>query len=770
MSLVRPDLSDEIITFAVAQLPFENPSPGGTTTNVFCTLVPLWHEDWEPATASGFPNNGLVWWKVRSQNRALAVPGLLLSGRVEPAPRYVENDPTKQLYQVVSVDVAALPAEEGIEVLTANPRLVTAPGDLLNISGVLETDHPPTSEVLVRLDGWLYGPFRTRVTASAHGLYRVSLDPVSTQSIVHRLVESGISSAILRRENVIVSRDSHPPTRSIGLAQLTYEVLDADSIAEFRRRAEPVFMQRDRDLLQAAATRFFDAGERQRLADLLAQLDQSVGPEFPTEHTLIEALSREARQRAGSVRELARSLLATGLLNDHVEAAVSAQASEEVSRRSSELEAQARGRNAELLSELETLELRHQTLDDEIRTRLREAETLAQQRIEAAWAEHTRQVTAERAQLDAQLARARGWEAPPFVLAARESEPLEERAFVERFVDHVEGSGFVYRDIDLQMFHIAMKSSELVLVTGAPGAGKSSLAELYAEALAASDLRGADPQQSTRLLRVATRATWLETADLLGQINPVSNAFLPASTGVYTHLIAASEEYARHREASGIWPIVIDDVEQAPMHVWFADFLQAMRGARRQRTVRVFSPHSIDAESQFRSWPSLDLSPAVRWVATFRAGPREPESLAADFPTIRLRPEDDLHGSGASRGAPEGKPVHLRHIERWTGDGPLGPGQVAALDAIQPDLERASVPIAPATLRLMRRMVTGAQQLLSADAAFDYVLAVSVLHRLPLESALLSRILDLIEDLQIRLPESARVLEERRRLAEEQAL
>ncbi len=763
--------SDEIFTFAVAQLPFETPSPGGTTINVFCTLVPVWHEDWEPAMASEFPNNGLVWWKVQSWTRALAIPGRLLSARVERAPRYDESDPAKQLYQVVSSDITALMPEEGMEVLTVDAQTARSPRDLMNVAGVLTCDHPPTPEVLVRLSDWVYGPFRTRLLPGTDGLHRISLDPPAAQEGVQRLPASDMESAILRRDGVLVSRDSQPPTRSTHLASRVYEVLDAGSIAEFRRIAEPVVLPRDRDQLQALANQFLEAGERQRFTELLSRLDQAIAPQLPERRVLLEAIAREVSQKAASTLELARALLATGLLDRRLNEAVDAEVREQIGRRSAELEAQARQQQQDLLLAVDALDQRRDGLDEEIRTRIREAETLAQQRTEMAWAEHAQQVAAERAQLDAELARARGWEAPAAVLAPREAEPLDERAFFERFVDHVESSGFIFRDLDLQMFHVAMKSSELVLLTGAPGAGKSALGELYAEALAAADLRGAGPQQPMRQLRVSTRATWLETLDLLGQINPLTNRFQPASTGLYTQLIAAGEEYARFRGASSLWPIVLDDVDYAPMHLWFGEIFQAMRGSRRQRTLRVFSAHASDPESPFRAWHTLELSPAVRWIATFGTGLHELVStLAGAVPTIVLRSEEDLHGGGASRGAPDGRPVHLADLERWSRDGPLGAGQVAALDAIAPTLARANAAIAPATKRLMRRLVSGSQQVLSADAAFDHTLAATVLRRVPLDATTIGRLLDIIEDLRIHLPESARVLEERRGLAEQHAI
>jgi hypothetical protein len=64
---------------------------------------------------------------------------------------------------------------------------------------------------------------------------------------------------------------------------------------------------------------------------------------------------------------------------------------------------------------------------------------------------------------------------------------LDEGVFFERFARHVQDSGFRYRDAHLKAFHISVKCSDLTILTGLSGIGKSSLVRLYAEALAGED-------------------------------------------------------------------------------------------------------------------------------------------------------------------------------------------------------------------------------------------------------------------------------------------
>ena len=761
-------VADEIFTFAVAQMPFENPSPGGTTVNVFCTVVPLWHEDWEATRPAQFPNNGLVWWKLRPSMRPFATPGRLLSGRIERAPRYVESDPHKQYYQLAS-DVDVLPPEEGIEILTASTRAVQDARDLLNQDGVLTTDHAPTPEVLVRVGPWIYGPFRTRVVDVQRGRHSISLDPVESGG-VQRIEAARLDPAVLRMNDVAISLDSLPPTRSNNITLCRYEVIDGASLAEFRQHAVRLVVTRDQDVLMRLARRLEDAGDRRRLEELLGRLAQLTA-EAPDDdidaNLLVDALRRQLAQRGRATLELARSILATGMLDAQIAKAVEAAAAEQLAARAAEIEEAARARIGELEAELQKLEARREGLDAEIRTRLRESEELTQKRIEEAWAQHAQQVAAEQARLEAEIAVHRGWQPPAFVSAARETDSLDERAFFERFVDHVEGSGFGFRAIDLQMFHVAFKASEVVAVSGPPGSGRSSLAELYAEALAASELRGTGPQEPTRFLRVPVRSTWVDANDLFGHINPFDNSFVPAANGSFLQLISAAEEYMLHRNASGVYPILLEDADPTALSAWFDEVLRSTRGSQRQRGIRVFSPHVISERSPFRRWHTVEVSPAVRWVITLAepANGRVHASLAG-CPIVNLRVPDDVTTGGASRGAPDGAAVRLAHLLAWRREGPLSTAHMAALDALTPVLARAGAEPAPATIRLLRRVVAGAAPVVSADAAFDYALAGNILRLVPLDTQLIGELLDRVEDLQLRLPESARVLEERRALAE----
>ena len=72
----------------------------------------------------------------------------------------------------------------------------------------------------------------------------------------------------------------------------------------------------------------------------------------------------------------------------------------------------------------------------------------------------------------------------PYVSMSLPDQEITESDFFERFAQHVRDSGYVYKRADLVAFHVSVKVSDLTVLGGVSGTGKSSLPRLYAQALA----------------------------------------------------------------------------------------------------------------------------------------------------------------------------------------------------------------------------------------------------------------------------------------------
>lgn len=102
---------------------------------------------------------------------------------------------------------------------------------------------------------------------------------------------------------------------------------------------------------------------------------------------------------------------------------------------------------------------------------------------------------------------------PAFIhkTASEKTEELTESEFFQRFVKLVEDSGFQYRNLDLQRFHISIKTGSITVLGGPSGIGKSSLPQLYGRALAGADN---EPNRPGSLM-INVNPSWMDVHDLL---------------------------------------------------------------------------------------------------------------------------------------------------------------------------------------------------------------------------------------------------------------
>ena len=96
------------------------------------------------------------------------------------------------------------------------------------------------------------------------------------------------------------------------------------------------------------------------------------------------------------------------------------------------------------------------------------------------------------------------------------------------FMDYYSRESNLYYDIkDFVNFHTAMKCSNLVILSGLSGTGKSQLVEIYAKALGIDN----DDLENEQLLFVPVRPSWNDDSDLLGYVDLIQMTYRPSDTG-----------------------------------------------------------------------------------------------------------------------------------------------------------------------------------------------------------------------------------------------
>lgn len=189
--------------------------------------------------------------------------------------------------------------------------------------------------------------------------------------------------------------------------------------------------------------------------------------------------------------------------------------------------------------------------------------------------------------------------------AARPAEGATGEAdFFGHLVESIAATGYKFEQSDLLAFHLGLKASQLSVLAGRSGVGKSSLPRLYARALGAQE----------SMLTVPVRPDWLDDRDVIGAYDPLSRRFVPAATGLVDYLAAAAADAAN--PDAPIRLLVLDEMNLARVEYYFATFLSAMEQPVESRGLRLFSPGLLEASDPYRDMAWLPIPDSLRIVGT----------------------------------------------------------------------------------------------------------------------------------------------------------
>lgn len=326
------------------------------------------------------------------------------------------------------------------------------------------------------------------------------------------------------------------------------------------------------------------------------------------------------------------------------------------------------------------------------------------------------------------------WTLPAYLTNATSpgGDAVTEEAFFDRFRRTVEDNGFLYRQFDLQRFHVSMKCADLTVLGGPSGTGKSSLPNLYAQAL----LGGGDGDGRECCLMVNINPSWMDVRDLLGHMNTLEGRFYPAESGLFQYLVCAQEEYATRATSTGLYLACLDEMNLSQVEHYFSDFMMVLERLGEQRAIQCFSAETIGDHCPFRKWARVSLPPSLRFVGTVNFD--ETTRLLSDrlldrVNLIRLASGTlpTTVGSEASRlNEVEGRMVTLADIQSWQRNAALPADLASLLDSVRPLLSTMGCPLSPRVYRAICRYVSSSSGIMSAGAAFDAELAQRVVPKI----------------------------------------
>ncbi len=113
---------------------------------------------------------------------------------------------------------------------------------------------------------------------------------------------------------------------------------------------------------------------------------------------------------------------------------------------------------------------------------------------------------------------------PAAALRERRTEYTPPLPPIETIVARVQCRGFALSDALIRAYHVALQTKPLVILPGISGTGKTRLTRLYADAVMADALAGAE---NDHYLLVAVQPDWHNARDLLGYFNAITGKFHP---------------------------------------------------------------------------------------------------------------------------------------------------------------------------------------------------------------------------------------------------
>lgn len=186
--------------------------------------------------------------------------------------------------------------------------------------------------------------------------------------------------------------------------------------------------------------------------------------------------------------------------------------------------------------------------------------------------------------------------------AGEEKQADQEMQFMARFAQVTRESGLLYEEKNLLNFHTAMKVSNLVILQGMSGTGKSRLVQAYGKALGIRE-----PQ----LTIIPVRPAWSDDADLVGYVDSLHMVYRPGDSGLINVLKNAEDNKNK------LYVVCFDEMNLARVEHYFSQFLSVLEMEPNRRYLRLYND---DLESRLYNSaqypPTIQIGENVMFVGT----------------------------------------------------------------------------------------------------------------------------------------------------------
>ena len=178
---------------------------------------------------------------------------------------------------------------------------------------------------------------------------------------------------------------------------------------------------------------------------------------------------------------------------------------------------------------------------------------------------------------------------------------FNENKFLDYFLKVLEKKGLCYDKEDIYNFHVSCKSSNLTILAGASGMGKTRLPLAYAECINVRESDGT-------LLFLPISPSYTEPSDVLGFYNSQKEEYVPSETGLVDFIKHAQDNPTK------MHMVIFDEMNLSQIEYWFAPFMSILEKPKGERIITLYSKSKENKNSPYP--PTITIGDNILFIGT----------------------------------------------------------------------------------------------------------------------------------------------------------